>query len=255
MIKNILFFCFAIIFLSSCKEKDLSEKNPPLSQKNVLIAATFLYDGGNLPLDTMLVDGAGNQFFISDIKVLLNNIYFVNFFKDTIGVKERFLFTRENTDHLITRLEPNGYSAYIVSDIGMDSTSAANARIEGGMSDDDPLSDSDIKRTFDASGFGYNHLIIKGRVIDPANPLDTIGTIPFSYKIGTNELVKTTNSEVINFRVESSKPVKFVLLVDVGRALKSKDLKNRPEITTDKTNIADFNAATEVMNLTDFFLF
>ncbi len=255
MTKNILYFCFALILCSSCEEKDLSEKNPALPKENVLVAATFLFNDGNLPKDTILTDGAGNQFFISEIKVLLNNLYFVNFFKDTIRVDGRYLFTREETDNLITRLEPAGYSAYLVADVGMDSLAAVEARTGGGLSESDPLMDIDVKRPIDASGFGYNHLIIKGRIIDVANPLDTNGTIPFSYKIGTDELVKRINSEVVNFRVEAVKPVKFVFVIDVGRALQSKNLKARSEVVTDKSNLADFNAATEVMNLTQFFLF
>jgi hypothetical protein len=254
MIKKLSIFLIFVLGFSACKEDDLTINNPVLPRENVRLTSSFIYHDASFSYDSLFIDGAGNQFYIDELKVMVGNFYLVQSTGDTIFADKRLTMTPEDADKLAMRLTPGGYTAYAGASIGLDSAGAADA-ILSSPDADDPINDPDFKRTPNSGAPGFNHLVIKGRILDPSNPDDSIGTIPFSYQVGTEELVRSRRSDVFNFAVSGDRVARFILQVDIGGALSNRDVLSRPVIISDPTNSADFTAATEIMNNTVFFVF
>lgn len=255
MIKKILFAALAAFSFTSCEESDLSTENETLPTENVLVATSFLYNDKSIKLDSLYSDAAGNQFYITDVKALVSDMYIINYKTDTLVLSDRFTVSIAQTDKLLTRLTPGGYSVTVHANVGLDSNAVKAVQKSGSLPNDDPLLDVDVKRNAQFTGRGYNHLIIKGKVLDVTNPLDSNATLPFVFKVGTDELFESMRTDIINFRVESSKPIKFIFAIDVGEALATRNILARPQIDSDQSNAPDINAATEIMNLSTFNLF
>jgi hypothetical protein len=247
--KKLLVLVLFTGLLVSCKEKDLSEKNPPLSKNNVQLVSTYLFLGNGINRDSLYTNNVGNQFYIESVKLLVGNVFIVDGGIDTTAADESFLYSIDATDLDVLKLPAGGYSAYCGVQIGLDSMQTAQALVSA-KDEDSPFNDLDIKRSPGTPGFGYNHLIIKGRVIDSSNPDDSTGTIPLLFQVGTYELLKTATGENYHFAVNTSRKAKFILSVDIGPALMDRDLEGRPLIVTDPTDAADYNAAVEVLDNT-----
>lgn len=247
--KKLLALTLLSALVVSCKEKDLSEDNPPLSKNNVQLVSTYLLDGDGINRDSMYTNNVGNRFFIESVKLLAGQVYIIDGGIDSIPSGESYAYSMENTDNNVIKLSAGGYSAFCSVQIGLDSLETQEALVSA-KDEDSPFNDLDIKRSPGLAGLGYNHLIIKGRVIDSGNPDDSTGTIPLSFKIGTYELIKNASSEKFEFSVVANRNAKFILSIDIGPALMDRDLEGRPVIVTDPTDAADYNAAVEVFENT-----
>lgn len=231
----------------ACKEQDLSEDNPPLPTENLRISTSFLLGGQGLFLDSMYTNNLGNEFFIESVKVLAGRIGMVTDGLDTIMTEEPFLFQTGDTDKNVLRIAPGGYTAFCFVQTGLDSLQSAKA-LTAEKKEGSPFLDNDIQRNPGIAGFGYNHIVIKGRVIDQTNPDDSTGTLPLSLSIGTYEFTKLSLSETFNFSVINNKDARFILSVDIGNAVLNRDLEARPTVVTDESDAADFNAATQIFD-------
>ncbi len=249
MFKRLIILFLLTFSIASCKEDDLSGENPALGSENVIVATSFLYNNEIFHKDSVITNSLGNRFFIEEIKILVGSFYLVNNGLDTIKADNPFMVSRSSTDAKPMRLNPGGYSARPVVQIGLDSLQSVEARTSN-QDEDSPLRDPDISRVPGLAGIGYNHLVITGRVIDEANPDDSTGTIPMHLQVGTEELADVFIGEPFNFSVNTTRDAKFVLSIDIGPALDTRDLAARPIVVSDPTNAADFNAATEIQSNT-----
>lgn len=222
--------------LFACKEKDLTIENPALPDENIKLSFSFIYGDKGFNTDTLITNDIGLQFYIDEVKMLVSNLYFNNAgdtltFQDTYGI-----FGYEQTEKLFVEFPAGNYTGQYSLTVGVDSLTS----ITGTPASGSPLLDPDVKRL---DGLGYDHFILKGRLLDPADPNDTIGKIPFEYRIGTWETNITELSTQQNFYLNNSSNALFVIQVDITDMLDDLDILQNPMVASDPTNFADFQMA------------
>ncbi len=244
----ILALCSSLV---ACEEKDLTTDNPAPEDKNTLVATSFIYGDHGIHPDTALTNDLGYSFFITDIQVVVNEFFFVES-GDTIARRtEPFIINMTETDQPLVKLAPGGYSGYYGFQFGLDSANSVGATPIT-LPEGNELRNSDVYRK---GADGIDHFVIKGRLIDPDNPLDSVGTIPFEYRIGTYATTRVEASLKQNFSLARNSRVKFVLQFDVKPIFKPLDIKKFPSITSDPTNPIDIAAAIAMSQNIDIGLF
>tara|TARA_B100000378_G_scaffold38397_1_gene28811 strand:- start:523 stop:1284 length:762 start_codon:yes stop_codon:yes gene_type:complete len=251
-IKILVTLAFLSIILVSCKEKDLTLENPVLDKNNVVVALSSVYDGHGINRDSVIVNSVGNEFFIDSLQVLVTNFYMVDR-TDTIdnAEPEAIALSTSRSLQSIAYIEPKGYQASFNLTIGLDSIGNIT---HSPSTSEGPYKMKSLYRG-NGSSRGYNHIIIYGRLIDPANENDSTGTIPLLYKIGTPELQITASSLKTNFAVSNDGKITLILYVDLKSALDKLDLKKRPKIDSDPSNSQDITAAETMLESLNFQIF
>jgi len=226
-----------------CEEKDLSEpENNPI-EENVVMKASFVYGNVGLKRDTIYTNDLGQQFYFEDIKLLFSDFIFFDDTDTVISDSAAFQFTYDDRIEPILRLEPGGYSLHYGMQLGLDSIRSFNTTAAQLGEQDDDIEASDFIRT---SGFGVNHLIIEGRLLNPADPNDTIGTIPLKYEVGTFLTNQFYESPGLNFAVNTNRDMPLIAVIDVKPILHEFNMLGRPIISTDITNQIDLSLSIEI---------
>ncbi|GEM_PF-1042367 len=244
--KKLALLAFVVISIVACKEKDLTNDNPALPEENLQLKTSFLYGDKGIYEDSVLVNNKGNRFFITDIKFLLNNLYFIHTNKperdSVLWDTGYYAISTDALTKFVAILEPGGYSGHYGFKIGLDSVAWANRPTNPRG---DALTDADLIRN---DGFGYNALVIKGRAIDPADPLDTAGNIPFEYNIGGYFISKKYRSDKLNFSLSSSSEVNLILNVDIEPIFNDFDIVAKPTVISDISDPVDYEIAEMMMD-------
>lgn len=235
--KKIIILVLASFTILSCKEKaDPVEPNPV---ENVEIAVSYLWNKHGLKTDSLLTNNKGNKFFITDMKILISRFYVLSA-GDTFQNKNgNFTYTLDKVEQLVHELPDGGYSGFYGFRLGADSlvniTTLPGASPEG----------SGLRATgmFRNDGMGYNSILLEGRAIDPTDPTDVTGTIPFRYEISSLYFKRELNSGQANFAVTADTQVNLILNIDPWPIFNDFDIVARPTITSDPTNSIDFASA------------
>lgn len=234
--KNLLYLAL-FATLISCEEKDITDENPAPPDINTVMVTSFIYGTEGIHTDSVLTNDLGYSFFITDVQIVVNKFFFVEG-ADTVSERtEPFILTMTETDELLVKMEPRGYSGFYGVQFGFDSIASlfsSPLTLEAG----NELINSDVFRN---PGDGIDHFVLKGRLIDPTDPLDSVGQIPFEYRLGTYQNTRIEASLNQNFSLTRNSKVKFVLQFDLEPILKGLDIFATPMITSDVTNPVDFN--------------
>ncbi len=237
--------------LIACEEKDLTDDNPAPEDKNTLVATSFIYGEKGIHSDTALSNDLGYSFFITDIQVVVNEFYFVEEGDTVADRTEPFIVSLKETDQQLLKLPPRGYSGYYGLQFGLDSIESffASPLL---LPEGNELRNSNVYRK---TADGIDQFIIKGRLLDPDNPLDTIGTIPFQYRLGTYATTRTEASLNQNFALARNSNVKFVLQINLEPVFEMLDIKKFPKVTSDPTVPADIALAISMAENLEIDLF
>lgn len=228
----------------ACEEKDLTPDNPAPDPENLFIGTSFVYGEEGINPDSMLTNDLGYNFFIEEVKLVLSDFYLVDQAEgDTIvNDSTAFSVSLEDPRQDMVVLGPGGYSVKYGLRLGLDSLHGAlisPATVPPGSD----LTDNDLYRK---DGFGIDHVIIRGRLLDPFDPLDSIGKIPLEYRLGTYLTSRMIKSDQRNFSIERTSKVKIVLYVDLKPMLHQFELLNRPKVSTDLSNQVDLLFAKQM---------
>jgi hypothetical protein len=234
-----IFILALISTLVACEEKDLSNDNPAPEDKNTLLATSFIYGDEGIHSDTALTNNLGYSFFITKVQIVVNKFIFVENSDTIIRRVEPFIITMKETDQKLVQMEPGGYSGFYGLQFGLDSIESIGASPLT-LPEDNELRTSDVfRKNFD----GIDHFVVKGRLMDPNKPQDTIGTIPFEYRLGTFRTNRVEASLVQNFAVARNSTAKFVLQIDLEPMLEDFDIFKNQSIISDPTVPVDINTA------------
>lgn len=219
----------------SCTEK-INTDNPPNPVENVEIAVSYLWNKHGLKKDSLLTNNKGNKFFLTDVKVLISRFYVLSS-GDTFQNKDgNFAYTLDKVEQLVHELPDGGYSGFYGFRLGADSIVNITT-LPGAAPEGSGLKESGIYRN---DNTGYNSILIQGRAIDPSDPDDVTGTIPFSYEISSLYFRRELNSGQANFAVTADTQVNLILNIDPWPILNDFDIVARPTITSDPNNAIDF---------------
>ncbi len=227
----------------ACKEKDLTDNNPALPDENIQMKTSFLYDGEGFSEDSILTNNVGNVFHITDIKFLISDLYLINKGDSSSLDTGYYKFDQKNVDKYVALLDGGGYSGFYGFRLGLDSMETVSLNPQNARGDG--LLDQDLIRN---DAFGYNGFVIKGRVRDPQDPLDTIGKIPFEYHIGGYYINRVLRSEMLNFSVSNTTTANFILNVDPEPIFNDFDIVATPTVTSDFSDPVDFEIAEMMMD-------
>lgn len=237
--KKLLLILLIGASLISCEEKDLVDETPPNPVENVEIAVSYLWNNHGLKSDSLLTNNKGNQFFLTNMKVLISGFYvFSN--GDTFQNKEgNFSYTLSKVQQLVHELPDGGYSGFYGFRLGADSLVNVT-QLPGASPEGSGLRESGMFRN---DGMGYNSILLEGRAIDPSDPDDSIGSIPFRYEISSLYFKRDLNSGQANFAVTADTQVNLILNIDPWPIFNDFDIVARPTITSDPNDAIDFAQA------------
>lgn len=238
-----IFGLLALSLLISC-EDDISTNNPDPNpnEDNVLLASSFLYGNVGINPDSMLVNNLGYAFFVTDMSLVFSSIYFVEGGDSVAGSTDPFVVSLGSFDQFVLKLLPGGYSGDYRLELGMDSLTGATFD-PAALPANDPLIEADV---FRLDGTGIDQIIIKGRMIDPTDPLDTIGNLPFEYRIGTDITTRYYQSLQQNFSVTRNAKAKLIMQIDLEPVLKDFDILATPYVVSDPSVPVDMAKAVEM---------
>lgn len=237
-----LAFLFLTVFAISiaCKEEDLRDENPAPSPKNVDWTILPYYGDSVVRYDTLeYVNNIGERFFIDSISFLISDVSFIpqGGVDDTVDTGLNLTaFDKGNMNHLIAEFPAGGYSGFIVSTIGIDSSTLSKTY---SASTEELDAISKFKRVDNS----YNHLHISGRYLDALDPLDSIADEKFTINIGSVFLADTIFSSIRTFSVNEDRDIIILMACDIKSALEKVVFYEREEIQSDITNQQDFDAA------------
>lgn len=244
MLKSVLSPFLILLFLTSCEEKDKTSENPAPPSENVVTKLSLLYEDMRFHADSAITNNLGQSFFIDDVTLVFSNVLLRDG-RDSVAFNGKpFVVSKSSPTKGVITLTPGGYSAAYSIRLGLDSAGSAEIAING-IAEDSDLGDASVLRP---DGNGIDHIVIKGRIIDPTNPLDTTGNILMSYRIGTTSLSRAYSSLPKNFSIQGDGKVSLVIRVDLAPALNDFDVVSRPVIVTDSQNLVDLNLATLIAN-------
>lgn len=236
-----LFLLLIVPAFIACKEKDLTTENPAKNSDNVSIQVAIIYDTLGVNLDTIYENELGLRFFFTEMSFVFSDYNFTEKGDTLLSQPEPFLITAENKERLIGKFAPSGYSGGYSIRLGLDSAQGVGYTMA--MAQDEELKNSSVFR-LDADG--VNHIVFKGMLFDPLDPLDSIGKIPFDIRVGTTAYSRLKMSSVTNFSVSGTATIPFILQIDLWPVFNEMNLYDRPVITTDPANQFDMEAALEV---------
>lgn len=245
-----LLFLLIVPAFFACKEKDLTTENPAKNKDNVNIQVAITYDTVGVQLDTIYTNNLGQRFYFTEMSFAFSDYTFSESGDTILREVEPFLITSDNKERLIARFEPGGYSGKYSLRLGLDS--AHGLGYIQALAQDEELKNSSV---FRLDGNGINHIIFKGRLFDPLNPLDSIGKIPFDFRVGTTAYSRSKVSDVNNFSVSGTAIIPFILQIDLWPVFNEMNIYDRPVIKTDPTNQFDMEAALEIADSLAVYLF
>ena len=231
-------FLLLVPAIFACEEKDLTQDNPPNEKKNINIQTSFILDTSGIRVDSIYTNNVGLEFFFTEVKVTFSNYVFTEQRDTIVHFPEPFMVSLERPERLIGELPIGGYSGTYGLQLGMDSTQSFG--FTSSSAQDEVLKES---TAFRDDNYGIDHVIIKGRVFDPTDPLDSVGKIPFEYRIGTYLLNQNRNSAIQNFSVSSSSQIPFILQVDLWPMFAERDIVQVPMVASDPDNLFDMAEA------------
>ncbi len=245
-----LLFLLIVPAFFACKEKDLTTENPAKNKDNVNIQVSLRYDTSQVWLDTIYTNNVGLRFFFTDMSFAFSDYTFIEKGDTVLNQPEPFLITIENQERIISRFTPGGYSGKYSLRLGLDS--AQGLFYSKPMAQDEELAQSNV---FRLDQNGVDHIIFKGQLFDPLDPLDTIGKIPFNFRIGTTALSRLKVSDITNFSVAGTAVIPFILEINLWPVFNELNIYDRPIITTNPSNQFDMDAATEIADSLKISLF
>lgn len=240
--KKYLFLTLTLpLLISSCKEKDLTGDNPAPDPENIILETSILYNGDGFNKDSVIINDLGYQFYITSVELVMSDFYFYDINTDDTVVESLSPFIVSNTEpeQKLVVMKSGGYSGYYGLRLGLDSISSVMTN-PATISDKSDLQNSDV---FRSDNNGVDQVIIKGRMLDPDDPTDSIGNIPLEYRLGTYLLSRTMESTQQNFSLKANSRVQFVMVVDLGPVFEALDMKMLPKITSDITNPVEMQVA------------
>lgn len=233
-----IFYFLLIPALFACEEKSLVEEDKVPDPNNISIQTSFVYDTLGLRLDSIYTNNLGQEFFFEEVQLVFSNYIFVESGDTVVSLPEPFLMDLKEPVKLIGVITPGGYSGKYGLQLGLDTTQGFG--YNSSLAKDEDLKNSSV---FRKDGWGIDQVIMKGKLFDPADPLDSIGKIPFEYRLGTPITVQNYNSDVQNFSVSSSSKIPFILQVNLWPIFKNLDIKEMPLIESDPDNVFDMKEA------------
>lgn len=245
-----LFFLLLIPALFACEEKDLTSENPAPSKDNINIQTSFIYDTLGLQLDSIYTNKVGLEFFFTEVSLVFSNFSFSEQGDTVINLPEPFFISMENKESFIGRIPPGGYSGKYSLQLGLDS--AEGLGFNAAMANDEALRKSSV---FRADGAGIDQVIIKGKLFDPTNPLDSVGSIPFEYRLGTPLTIQNKQSDTHNFSVSSSSKIPFIIQVNLWPVFKNLNIYADPLVESNPDNLFDISLAQQLADSLQISLF
>ena len=236
--------------LFACEEKDLTSDNPAPSPNNISIQTSFVYDTAGLALDTIYTNNLGYRFFFEEISLVFSHFAFTEKDDTLIDLPEPFLISMENIESLIGVITPGGYSGKYSLRLGLDS--ADGLGYNASQATDEALKKSSVFRN---DGLGIDQVVLRGKLFDPLDPLDSTGSIPFEFRLGTPITVQDRISDVQNFSVASSSKIPFILQVNLWPMFRNLDILARPKVESDPNNLFDMAAAIQMADSLQINLF
>lgn len=239
------------LFTQSCEEDSLVAENPAPTGNNVRLQPIMLYEGQKFDSDTMLTNAFGNEFFIDSVKFLISSFFFVNpSTKDTFLQDDLNIYAFPNSQNFfeqrIATMLPGDYSGFPHIVIGLDDSLSV---LPPALVDDhnNVLESAQFRRN---DGLGYNHFQIYGRMRDPFFVDDTTFSLPLRFQLGTALLTDTFKANnAMNFGVDGSRLITFIMPVDIGPMLNSFDMdKPDNEVKSNITEARDFELARKMMD-------
>lgn len=246
-----LLFLLIVPAFFACKEKDLTTENPAKSKDNANIQVVITYDTTAVRMDTTYTNNVGLRFYFTEMSFAFSNYTFSEKGDTILNVPEPFLVSFDKREKLIAQFLPGGYSGKYGLTLGLDSSQGLGY-IQALATDEELKNNPDVFR-LDANGI--NHIILKGRLFDPLDPLDSIGKIPFDFRVGTTALARHKISDVANFSVSGTAIVPFILEINLWPVFNELNIYDRPIITTDPTNQFDMEAAIEIADSLGVYLY
>lgn len=236
--------CLLSAILVACEEKDLSVENPAPPEENIKLSTSFIYEDVQLKKDTIYSNNFGQYFYIDDVKLLVSNFFFFHEDGDTTYAKPQSFqkYTFDHQTNLALAVPAGGYTVKYGFTLGMDSLTTIKARPEE-VAENSALRDQDFIRN---DGYGYNSMVIKGRFLDPAKPLDTVGTA-FQFNLGGYEIYRSLESDWLNFSVTNRGEVRLITVVDLASVMANFDIKKRLLVLSDYNNPIDLSIAKNMM--------
>lgn len=236
-----IFYFLLIPALFACEEKSLVEEDKVPDPNNISIQTSFVLDTSGLRLDSIYRNNLGQEFFFEEVTLVLSNYIFTEAGDSVINLPEPFLMTIEEPVKLIGKITPGGYSGKYGLQLGLDS--AQGLGYTSGKAEDEDLKKSSV---FRKDGLGIDQLVMKGKLFDPTDPLDSVGKIPFEYRIGTPLTVQTYYSDVQNFSVAGTNKVPFIIQIDLWPIFNDFDIYATPLLLSNPDNLFDMNDAIEM---------
>ncbi len=245
-----LLFCLALITAVSCKEKDLSGNNPALPNENLQLKISFLYDGKIYTSDSLLENKLGQKFYVTNLKLLITNLYFKSTQDSMLLDSGYYAFDRKTPTQFVAFIEGGGYSGRYGFRLGLDSLQTLKANPETARGNG--LTNVHVARNDD---YGYNALVIEGLALDPTDTTDTTGSIPFQYHVGGYYIYKNYISDRLNFSVSNTTTANFIITVDIEPILNNFDILANEAILSDPTDPVDFEIAERMLDSLEVGLF
>lgn len=247
--RKLLYFLL-IPALFACEEKDLTSENPAPSPNNINIQTSFIYDTLGLQLDSIYTNNFGYEFFFEEVSLVFSNFSFIEQGDTVLRLPEPFLISMENKESFIGRIPPGGYSGKYTLQLGLDS--AEGLGFNSAMADDKALKESSV---FRKDGLGIDQVVLKGKLFDPTDPLDSVGSIPFEYRLGTPITIQNKISDVHNFSVSSSSKIPFIIQVNLWPVFRNLDIFQDPLVESNPVNLFDIGLAEQMADSLQISLF
>ena len=185
--RSLLIISALFVLLTSCEEEDKTINNPAPDPENALMQLSTIYDGMRLHPDSVMTNNLGLDFHIDETVIVFSNFFFREDGDTSVFRGEPFLLTSSKPTNRIVRFPAGAYSGVYGLRMGLDSMASANV-IVNGLPSDSELRDASVLRQ---DGLGIDHLIIRGRLLDPFSPPDSAGFIPLNYRVGLTEMSRT----------------------------------------------------------------
>lgn len=237
----------AAIVFTNCEKSILTDDPGELDTRNINLEIYHYWGSHLLNADSLYhINGARIQ--IQSLELLISDFVFDNS-GDSIITYDKYTMTSVgNGPFKIGYLEPGAYSGYLHFKVGLDSLT--NSTSPDMWSEGHFLSS---ESRYNELADSYNHIVIKGLMMDPSKPEATEPTIPISYTIATQPLVKQLTMPK-SFTFSVSKKIQIDALLDVQGLFEGINPLQTPIILSDPTDQVDYdNAATMAVNFENHF--
>jgi hypothetical protein len=241
--KKFSILVFSLLFLAACQEQDLTNENPAPPEENVKIAFRAFYGGSGIKSDSVYTNALGLRFQIDSAKAFFTDLQFVDINTgDSIEKNQKnfYYFEQDELDVPLARMEAGGYYGRFLGVFGLDSASYFEAMQENQDFPEETLRNNAAE--------GLDFLNIWGRLYDPNDPTDSIGSIPLTYQFGTYMLTDTAYSGVRAFSVDNRQAVTLIIIADLKPMFDRFNMFTTQEFFSDPTDRQDFEVAQSLLD-------